>query len=69
MSVKIVTDLGHLMGLASRLGKARQSGAREVIRKAEAEHDAYRDLCLKSDEIMTGLTAGGLNEPFDGPAP
>lgn len=54
--MKTVTDFGVLMRLASRLGKARQSGIKEEIEKVQQEHDAYKKLCLEADEMTTGFT-------------
>ena len=58
--VKAVTDFRVLMYLASKLGKARLKGNPLEIDACKKEHDEYRDLCLKSDEMATGLTAGEL---------
>jgi hypothetical protein len=58
--MKTVTDFGVLMRLASRLGKAKQSGTKEDIEKAQQEHDAYKKLCLESDEMSTGVTSQEL---------
>jgi len=52
MSVKIVTYFGTLMRLAHAEGQARLSGDAEALAKAEAEHEAYRSLCLIADEMI-----------------
>jgi len=53
--IKVVTDFGVLMRLAKSLGNAKKSGDQVAIDKAQSEHDAYRDLCLASDEISLGV--------------
>jgi len=50
--MKVVTSFATLMKLASELGKARLSGDEERIHVAKENHDAYKELCLKSDEMM-----------------
>ena len=40
------------MRLAHELGQARLSGDATAIAKAQEAHDAYRDLCLQSDEML-----------------
>jgi hypothetical protein len=37
---------------ATELGKARKSGDKEWIKRAQKQHDEYRDLCLKSDNMI-----------------
>lgn len=58
--MKIITDFGVLMRLASKLGKAKQKGTKTEIEAAQKEHDAYKKLCLKSDEMTTGFTSQTL---------
>lgn len=53
--MKIVTCFPTLMLKAYKLGQARLSGNKEVIAIAEQEHDAYRDTCLRSDEMLLGI--------------
>ena len=60
MTIKIVTSVHTLMIHARELGAARTSKD-ERIAKAQAAHDAYRDACLASDEMMTGFTWGSLS--------
>lgn len=48
------------MQLAGALGQARLRGDAEEIARAEAEHDAYRDVCLKADEMLLDTTVGEL---------
>jgi hypothetical protein len=40
------------MMYASELGKAKKSGDKERIKKAQEQHDNYRDLCLRADEMI-----------------
>lgn len=49
--MKIITNLGYLMKLASELGKAKLTGNKEKIQEAQEAHDAYQQMCLKSDEV------------------
>lgn len=60
MAIKTVTSFGTLMKLAHALGQAKLHGTPEDIEKAQKDHDVYRDLCLESDEIDTGLRYGHL---------
>ena len=60
MALEVVTSFGTLMRYAAAVGKAKKSGDPEAIAKAEAEHDAYRDACLKSDKMSLGMTHGDL---------
>ena len=60
MAIKIVTDFRMLMQLAQALGQAEKSGDQDAIEKAKAEHDAYRDLCLKADKMNLGIPNGAL---------
>lgn len=56
MPVKIITDFGMLMKKAHRLGKAKmvktpnQEEQRELM-EAKRDHDAYKEICLKADQI------------------
>ena len=58
--IEIITDFRVLMQLAGALGKAKQLGDIQAIEKAQAEHDAYRDLCLSADKMTIGLNHGDL---------
>lgn len=60
MAIKLITSFRTLMQLAGALGEARMRGNEEEIAKAQAEHDAYRDMCLKADEMLLDTTVGGL---------
>ncbi len=52
--MRIITNFGTLMKLASELGKAKQSGDIDRINEAQRKHDEYRDLCLQSDQMVIG---------------
>lgn len=56
--MKVVTFWHTLMKLAKEVGEAKRSRDPERTRKAEEEHDAYKQLCLESDE----MAIGGLNK-------
>ncbi|HPV24774.1 MAG TPA: hypothetical protein PLJ65_11415 [Casimicrobium sp.] len=60
MSIEIVTDFRVLMQLARAAGQAEKSGDKEAIAKAKAEHDAYKDLCLRADRMNLGVPYGAL---------
>lgn len=60
MTIKIVTDFRVLMRLARAIGQAKKSGDQEALAKAQAEHDAYKDLCLKADSVNLGVPYGAL---------
>lgn len=53
--MKIVTDFRELMRLARALGNAKKEGDPVAIAKAQAEHDEYKALCLKSDRMLLGV--------------
>lgn len=59
----VATDFRELMRLAWNLGKAKKSGNKKAIEKAQNEHDSYRDLCLKADQMNLGCTYGALDSP------
>ena len=58
--MKIVTSLATLFKYAGELGEAKKSGDAARIAEAERRHEAYRQMCLKSDEIITGYRHGDL---------
>ena len=58
--VKIITSFTVLMQKAHELGKARLSGDAERIRVAEKDHQAYKELCLLSDEMSLNMTRGDV---------
>ena len=62
IKIKIVTSWSTLIQVAHKLGKARmayknnQSNENlKALEIAEKEHDAYRDICLLSDEMKIPL--------------
>lgn len=60
MTVKIITDFRVLMQKAAALGRAKNTGDKDEIERAQADHDAYKELCLKAESMSTGLTFGDL---------
>lgn len=60
MSIELVTDFRVLMQLAHNLGKAKKRGIPEEIEKAQQEHDAYKELCLKANKMRLGVYNGDL---------
>lgn len=60
MAVKLVTDFRVLMQKAHALGRAKQSGDADAIAIAQADHDSYKDLCLKADSMNLGVPYGAL---------
>ena len=60
MTIEIVTDFRVLMQLARAVGQAEKRGDQEALAKAKAEHDAYKDLCLRADRMTLGLPYGEL---------
>lgn len=60
MAVQIVTDFRVLMQKAYALGKAKQGGDEAEISAAQADHDAYRDLCLNAEKMNLGIPYGAL---------
>lgn len=60
MALEIVTDFRVLMRLAWAVGQAKKNGDQDLIAKAEAEHDAYKDMCLNADRMNLGVTYGAL---------
>jgi hypothetical protein len=60
MSIKIITSFPMLMQKAAALGKAKLLRDPEAIQKAQLEHDSYKEMCLKSDEMHLGVRNGDL---------
>jgi len=58
--VKVVASFSTLMKLAKEVGDARRSGDKERLAEAERAHDAYKEICLKADELHTGYRYGDL---------
>lgn len=59
-ATKTITCLTTLFESAKELGEARKSGDPTRIAEAEKRHEAYRQLCLKSDEMITGYKYSDL---------
>jgi hypothetical protein len=60
--MEIVTSMQTLMLYAKELGNARKSGDKELIRKAQSQHDHYRDICLKADRITLPFSVDDLHK-------
>ena len=60
MAIQINTHFSTLMRLAKAVGDAKKAGDPVALAKAQAEHDAYRDLCLKADVMHLGVPVGSL---------
>jgi hypothetical protein len=56
--MKIIASWQTLMSLARELGDAKKTGNPELIAEAQKRHDAYKEVCLKADEIHTGYPFG-----------
>lgn len=50
--LRVITSFRTMMTLAYELGQARLSGDPERIRKAQDDHDAYKEIMLRSDKIQ-----------------
>ena len=50
--MRIVCFWSTLMRYAQALGKARATGNEKEIKKAEQQHDTYKNLCLQADEMI-----------------
>lgn len=60
MAIEVVTDFRVLMRFAYAVGQAKKSGDQEAFAKAKAEHDDYKDLCLRADRMNLGVPYGAL---------
>lgn len=58
--LEIVTDFRMLMQNARALAEAERGGDEAEIARAQDDPDAYRDLCLKSDRVVLGISCGAL---------
>lgn len=58
--LKIVTSFSTLMSLAREEGQAKLHGTKEEYEQAKQKHEAYKELCLKSDKVILGQAIGGL---------
>lgn len=55
MAIQLRTDFRILLILAKAVADAERQGNPEAISKAVAEHDAYKELCLRADKMTIGL--------------
>ncbi len=51
-TITTISSVKTLMQKAKALGDAKKSGDINLIKKAQEEHDQYRDICLKSDKMF-----------------
>lgn len=58
--MKIVANFQTLMKLAKEVGDAKRSGDEQRLAQAERAHNAYKEICVKADELHTGYTYGDL---------
>lgn len=58
--MKIVASFQTLIKLAKEVGDAKRSGDKQRLADAERAHEAYKEICLKADELHTGYTYGDL---------
>ena len=54
------TTFSELFKLAHKLGQAKQTDAKEEIKKAKKIHDEYLELCRNSDGMMLQIHNGDL---------
>ena len=52
MAIKLITSWATLFQLAKKLGDARKGGNVDEIAAAEVEHENYRQMCLRADEMI-----------------
>ena len=57
--MKIITNFGVLLRLAKKQAEAEKSGDQEAIKKATAEHIAYKKICLESEMMQYSTNGGG----------
>ena len=50
--MKIITSWWTLMDYAHKEGQAKLHGTPEEYAKAKADHQAYREICMKADEML-----------------
>ena len=60
MPIQTFTSFDVLMKLAGAVGEAKKTGDTILIERAEAEHEAYKKLCLTADGMSLGSTRSGL---------
>lgn len=58
--MKIVTNFNILLYYARELARAEKSEDPIRIAKAQAQHDAYKELCLSADRMDLGVTVSQL---------
>ena len=58
--MKLVTSFKTLMQYAKDVGDAKKEGNSEKLKKAQLKLDAYKKICLISDEMSLNTTIGNL---------
>lgn len=58
--LEVITDFRILMSYVKLLNDAKRTGDKVKIHEAQVKHDAYRDLCLKSDKMTLGIRYSDL---------
>jgi hypothetical protein len=58
--MEIKTSWETLIRLAKAVGDAKKHGTKQDIKEAEDELEAYRQWCLKADEMILGMTRSDL---------
>ena len=64
--MEVVTHFCTLMRLARAEAEAEKSGDVKAYEEAKAQHEAYKQLCLESDQMLLGMTSGQLSETMRG---
>lgn len=64
--MKVVTFFSTLIQLAREEAEARKGGDPVRIEKASADHEAYRQLCLKADEMRIPYPSSQSTDNVDG---
>lgn len=64
MAIKLITSYKTLIMYAREVDEARKSGDKERLERAIARHEDYRQMCLKADEMYTGLTNRDLSGKY-----
>lgn len=54
--IRVVTSFGTLMRLAKAVAEAKRGGDRDKIAEAVKAHEDYKQMCLKADEMLIGVS-------------
>ena len=55
-AITLVANFASLMILAKAVGDAKKRGDSVALAEAIARHDAYKDICLRTDRVLLGVT-------------